>query len=173
MRRQAANALTLLRLVLAPLLAWCIVANGDSAGIAVVLFAFAALSDVTDGWLARRLGAATRVGRWLDHLADIALLVGAFSAYTWRGVAPWWVPASIAAAFGFYVIDSLRRSRQPTLIGSRMGHVGGILNYVILGTLVVNDELGVLATDGIVVRALLCLVPLYSAASVAARLVRR
>jgi cardiolipin synthase len=54
-------------------------------------FGAAAISDAADGWLARRLGAESRVGRVLDPLADKALLSGAFVALAIRGAIPWWL----------------------------------------------------------------------------------
>jgi len=71
------NGLSSLRLGLAPLVLWpCLdvpprPATGTVfAGLVIAL----ALTDVLDGWLARRLGSPTRMGRMLDPLADLAFL---------------------------------------------------------------------------------------------------
>ena len=67
----AANQLTLLRLLLAPVLALCIFYG--LTGWALVTFAVASVTDLFDGLLARRTGPTT-LGAWLDPLADKLLL---------------------------------------------------------------------------------------------------
>jgi phosphatidylglycerophosphate synthase len=110
----------------------------------------------------------------LDHAADIAFILTAFGIYVRLGLAPWWVPASIAAAFAVYVIDSLWRSGGGrTLVGSRLGHLGGICNYAVIGVLVGNDTLGLGWLPRWLVQGVFLLVPLYSAASILSRLGRR
>ena len=159
-------------MALTPAYAWSVLHahRGGSGWGAVAVFTAVALSDFVDGRLARRFGAATAAGRTLDHAADIGFILASLALYVWLGDVPWWVPASIAVAFVAYVADSLRRSApRPVLIGSRIGHVGGICNYVLVGIVTVNDTLGVGWLSASVMRALFVLVPLYSAASIVAR----
>lgn len=169
MTRQAANVLSATRLALAPWLATAILA-GD-ARLGLLLFALAAISDVADGWVARRWSVTSRLGRWLDHASDIVFLLGGYVAFAWRGTVPWWVPLSIAAAFAVYVGDSLTRAPGGHLRGSRLGHLGGVMNYVLLGFLLGASALGLAAPAGpLPMVAVLWVVPLYSGASIAARL---
>jgi cardiolipin synthase len=86
------NALSLARGLLA-LLVWP--ARNHIAAIAV-LVVLAGLSDVTDGWLARRrgghegalaVGAARRVGAWLDPICDKVFMLSLVAAlWLARGV---------------------------------------------------------------------------------------
>src|SRR6185436_13231816 len=142
-----ANALTAARLLAAPLFIACIVlatATPLAGWVAGLLFVFAAWSDIADGRLARRHGTASDRGRVLDHFADIAFILGSLATYVYLDLAPWWVPAAIAASFSVYVIDSWLRSAPslPTLIGSRIGHLGGICNWVLVGVLTFNESAG-------------------------------
>jgi CDP-diacylglycerol--glycerol-3-phosphate 3-phosphatidyltransferase len=66
------NAITLGRLAAVPALAWLAVTH--ARGAFAVLLALALISDVADGWLARRLGAESPLGSTLDSVADIALM---------------------------------------------------------------------------------------------------
>jgi phosphatidylglycerophosphate synthase len=78
------NLLTGLRLALAatfPLLA------PEYRG-AVVLAA--GLSDVLDGWIARRFHAITPLGQLLDGIADKAFVLAAVVTLAWVGEIPWW-----------------------------------------------------------------------------------
>lgn len=71
------NGLSFSRLALAPLVLWpCLqVPIYPAAGLFCVFFLVAlSLSDLLDGWLARRRRHCTRMGRMLDVLADQALL---------------------------------------------------------------------------------------------------
>jgi len=73
-----ANAVTIGRLLLSPLLVFFIV---DDVGSwpAVTLWILLAATDGVDGWLARRHG-TTRSGAFLDPLADKVLVLGAMLA---------------------------------------------------------------------------------------------
>lgn len=83
------NLLTGLRLLLvAPIV--LLLLDGRHAP-ALALFALAGLSDGLDGWLARRYGWQSRLGGYLDPLADKALMVGTFAALAWTGKIPVWL----------------------------------------------------------------------------------
>jgi cardiolipin synthase len=85
----AANLLTMLRLVLVP---FVILAILDGRHIlALALFAAAAITDILDGAVARRFRLATPAGAWLDPLADKCLLSGVFLALAGAGTVPWWL----------------------------------------------------------------------------------
>jgi phosphatidylglycerophosphate synthase len=171
--RYIAHAITALRLALTPAFvaaAWR-AAQAGAAWPAAVIFAAVVLSDLADGRVARRLGAATPRGRVLDHCADIAFLLAALVTYVELGRAPWWVPATIAASFAVYVGDSLtRRAAGAALIGSRAGHVGGVLNYALVGVLVGEQVLAPNAALRALAELWFVAVPVYSAWSIASRL---
>jgi cardiolipin synthase (CMP-forming) len=84
------NLISLGRLVAVPAMVWLIL--GGRFEVAFWLFAVVGASDAIDGWLARRLGAVTELGKYLDPLADKMLLVAVFVAlgYT-RHVEDWLV----------------------------------------------------------------------------------
>jgi phosphatidylglycerophosphate synthase len=167
-----ANLVTLCRVGLTPLFVVAVwrAAHGAAAWPPAALFAAIALSDFVDGRIARRLGVASRRGRVLDHAADIGFLLAALGTYVALGAAPWWVPAAVAASFGVYVADSLRRApARPQLIGSRLGHLGGIANYVLVGVLVGNVSLGLGWLPGWLMTLLFAAVPVYSGASILSR----
>lgn len=93
--RHLPNLICLARIALiAPLLAAMLA--GDQARI-LVLFSIAAVSDALDGYLAKRFGWTSDLGRFLDPLADKLLLVSVFITAAWLDIAPWWV-AAVAVA---------------------------------------------------------------------------
>ena len=60
---------------------------------AVVLpvIAVAAFTDALDGFLAKRFGWETELGKHLDPLADKLLLVVMFVTLSMQGLVPWWL----------------------------------------------------------------------------------
>ncbi|MCX8072452.1 MAG: CDP-alcohol phosphatidyltransferase family protein [Candidatus Binatia bacterium] len=166
----AADVLTLGRVFAGPLFAWCVwqAERGSRAAsfATAALFAFAAWSDIADGRWARRNPVGRTYGRWLDHGADIAFLTCAFVAYVLLGLVPWWVPASILCAFSAYVVRSRggAEADEQHRMSNRIGHWGGVANYVLLGALIGNFSLGLRWLPDAFVHSLFLLVPLYSTA---------
>src|SRR2546423_13411978 len=87
--RHLPNLLTTLRLAAAPATAGLLVEG--HFGAALALFIFAGLSDAADGFLAKRFGLSTPLGRFLDPLADKALMLAVFITLPPPGEVPGWV----------------------------------------------------------------------------------
>ncbi len=70
------NLMTVMRLVVAPLVAVLIWTDAVTGGYApaLTLFILASISDFLDGWMARRLGIASKFGAMLDPIADKVLI---------------------------------------------------------------------------------------------------
>jgi cardiolipin synthase (CMP-forming) len=96
-----ANLLTAVRLVLVPFIIAAIIEHHHVR--ALVLFACAALTDGLDGFAARATGLTTRLGAYLDPIADKCLLSGVFLALAAAGLTPVWF---VAIIFGrdFYIL---------------------------------------------------------------------
>ncbi len=92
------NAITLSRLVLTAVFV-AGTAFGSVAGhwVAMVSFVIAAISDFLDGYLARRLGLVTPLGKLLDPLADKVLVCSAYVYLSACGLCPVWVTVLILA----------------------------------------------------------------------------
>lgn len=82
------NLVSLLRLALIPVFLW-LVAQG-SHGWAGVLLGVIGATDWVDGYLARRLGQVTEIGKFLDPLADRIAVALAVIAGLVTGVLPAW-----------------------------------------------------------------------------------
>ena len=79
--RQLPNLITGARIVVSPLL-FILAAkalmdhDADAFRLSIALLAPIAFSDWLDGWLARRWGHVTKLGKWLDPAADKFLIYG-------------------------------------------------------------------------------------------------
>src|ERR1700737_2216112 len=60
-------------------------------GRAFVLFVMAGLTDIADGYLARRLGSGTQTGAYFDPVTDKILLVTIYFSLGAAGAMPWWM----------------------------------------------------------------------------------
>lgn len=83
------NLLTCLRVVLVLPIVWALLERQFSS--ALVLFAVAGVTDALDGFLARRFNWQSRLGAWLDPLADKLLLVSSFIVLAVIEALPWWL----------------------------------------------------------------------------------
>jgi CDP-diacylglycerol---glycerol-3-phosphate 3-phosphatidyltransferase len=146
-----ANALTLLRLLLAPALAAAVLSR--SAITAAVLFFLAVGTDLADGWVARRYREETPFGGFADHATDAAFVVTATAALARLGELPALLPWLIAAAFIQYALDS-RAIAASGLVASRLGRWNGIAYYAIAATPIVRDALALPFPGPALVRAL-------------------
>jgi cardiolipin synthase (CMP-forming) len=64
-------------------------------GWALVVAIFAGVSDLLDGWLARRYGWQSRFGSLADPAADKIMMVSSYLALAWLGYLPWWLFALV------------------------------------------------------------------------------
>ena len=116
------NALTASRFVLAPVFL-VLYTQGDTVR-ALAAFAAAAATDVLDGLTARVLGQYTRLGAFLDPIADKFLAACALFALWGRGRLPLWLPIfvisrDLAQLAGAAALRSVHRRIPvaPTRIG--------------------------------------------------------
>ena len=81
------NILTVARLILTGFLLWMILHSNNAKNrplfidIAFVFFIVTALTDIVDGYIARKYNAVSKFGRILDPLADKFLICGVFICF--------------------------------------------------------------------------------------------
>ena len=130
------NILTLLRLLLVP----CFIAASFQRMYvaAFVIFVSAAVTDVLDGWIARRLNQRSRVGALLDPAADKLLMVSGYIFYTIAPALkiPVWLTFTVfirdflIAMFAYLLFTRVRVKRFPP---SWAGKASTVLQAVTLG----------------------------------------
>ena len=120
------NLLTLVRLAMIVPFARLAMEGRDGPALAVLIAA--GLTDVADGFIARRFGQASKIGRLIDPLADKLMTGAAFVILAlYRGALPaipvWLMAAALARDVlilgGSALIYSLQRNSgfQPSLLG--------------------------------------------------------
>ena len=90
-----ANIITVVRILLAPLFIWMLLADNGELGAlryaAAALFVIAIVTDSLDGHLARSRNLVTDLGKILDPIADKVLIGAALVALSLLGELWWWV----------------------------------------------------------------------------------
>ena len=132
-----ANMLTVLRIALVPFFAWALLADGghSTSGrlIATAIFVVAAATDRMDGWLARRSGSVTDVGKLLDPIADKLLVGTALVLLSWLGDLQWWVTVVILVREIGITVMRFFLLRYVVLPASRGGKLKTVLQSVAIG----------------------------------------
>jgi cardiolipin synthase (CMP-forming) len=100
-----ANWLTVLRILLIPVFVSLLVYKERGAALAV--FMAAALTDLLDGYVARHRHSQSRLGAFLDPMADKLLLVSSFVALTWLKALPFWIAAVVLSRDIILMIGAL------------------------------------------------------------------
>ena len=100
-----ANWLTVLRILLVPVFVTLLAYR--KIGPAVLVFALAAFTDLLDGWVARRHGLQSRLGAFLDPLADKMLLTASFIMLTVLKVIPFWITVVVLSRDAFLALGTL------------------------------------------------------------------
>ncbi|HMS34229.1 MAG TPA: CDP-diacylglycerol--glycerol-3-phosphate 3-phosphatidyltransferase [Ignavibacteria bacterium] len=104
------NQLSLLRIILAPVFLHLFLSeNPLYKKISLVIFFIAVLTDWYDGWHARRYGQVSKVGIFLDPLADKFLTSIAFIGFYILGIMPLWMVLIIVVRD---IVITLLRSYQ-------------------------------------------------------------
>lgn len=107
------NKLSILRILIVPFMIFFYLAPWFSYGkiIALVLFIIAALTDMLDGYLARKNNQVTTLGKLLDPIADKVLAVSIILLIIVDGTipAPFGVLAAIIIVSRDLAVDALRQ----------------------------------------------------------------
>lgn len=134
------NLITLARLCAAPVMVWLIL--DDAWMAAFVVFVLAGLSDALDGFIAKRFRAGTRVGGFLDPLADKVMLVSVFVALGLSGRLPAWLVILVVFRDLFIIGGALlvhtltgRLEMEPLMISKLNTVAQFVLPAVLLGGL--------------------------------------
>jgi len=92
------NIVTVLRILLVPVVVALVLVQTRAASYAAAsVFVGGGLTDLLDGYLARRFGSSTLTGAWLDPLSDKLLVVATVLALTAISRFPVWAAVVIVA----------------------------------------------------------------------------
>jgi len=131
------NGLTLMRIFLIPLLVTVLLTKYSV--IAVVVFLAASLTDLLDGYIARKRGQVTTLGTLLDPLADKLLILFALMPLVQLQLVPAWMAAIIIGReFAITGLRSIASAQGFTIEASQFGKIKMVtqvaaITFLILG----------------------------------------
>jgi CDP-diacylglycerol--glycerol-3-phosphate 3-phosphatidyltransferase/cardiolipin synthase len=112
------NTLTLMRILLIPVFVAAFYAPGRwASATAAAIFGLAAITDLLDGYLARRLGQTSALGAFLDPVADKLMVAVALILLVQQDPEPW-IAISSAIIVGREIAVSALREWM-ALLGER------------------------------------------------------
>lgn len=141
------NLLSLGRVAFTPLMIWLLTFPGRTASAVVAgLFFLACLSDWLDGYLARRDGLITNLGKFLDPLADKILIVSGLimlTAMPRELTVPAWMVAVIASReVAVTGLRAIAREEGVVLEAEALGKAKTIMEVVAVFSLMVHYTYG-------------------------------
>lgn len=143
------NLLTLFRILLVPLLVVALLTKFEGKEyVALGVFLLAAVTDVLDGWVARRQRKITRLGKLLDPAADKILMSAAFISLVELGVAPaWMVVLIVAREFAVSALRSFAASDDVVIAAGVSGKVKTVVHAVAISVCIIHERLQDLGAD--------------------------
>ncbi len=138
-----ANILTIARMFLAPIFMIPIVTRipfGEF--IAAVIFVIAAITDALDGYIARKEKTVTRMGKFLDPLADKLLVTAALITLAWMGqVGPLVAFVIISREFAVSGLRTIAAAEGVVIAASKLGKIKTITQIVAITALTIQAGL--------------------------------
>ena len=89
--------------------------------LCLVVFVFAATTDLLDGYLARRMNVASKLGAYYDGITDFVLIIGIYAFFTLKSIYPIWLPLLIIASFAQFLATSQYAKKLYDPIGRYTG----------------------------------------------------
>ena len=170
MKLNLANILTLLRIASIPVVVVCFYSPIEYARpLAAILFGLAAVTDIVDGWVARKFGQTSRFGEFLDPVAD-KLMVAIVLVMLVQAESNWFEDIIAMIIIGREITISALREWMAT-IGERAnvkvditGKIKTALQMFGIGFMVYqNDFLGIpIYTIGFVLLVLAAIMTIWS-----------
>lgn len=125
------NAITILRLCLIPVFIWMFFSDTDLNYVwALIIYLFAGVTDLLDGYLARKYNVVTVVGIVLDPLADKLMLLTALACLTLVGILPIWALTIMMIIEGLQIISGIIlyfHPRQDVIPANKFGKAATVL----------------------------------------------
>lgn len=154
------NMLTIIRLILVPV--FLIVFFSQISGatiIAILVFLAAGLTDVLDGFLARKYNMITKWGSILDPLADKLMSITVLVSLTAKNLMPVWVLYVIGIKEVMMITGGIMLFKKGTYVPAQAyGKISTVLLYISIITLeFVYRPIGLVLLYGTALTALFAL----------------
>ena len=128
------NSLTVVRFLLVPLFIMVFFSSLEaSMNYSIYIFIVAGLSDVLDGYIARKYQMITKWGQAMDPLADKLMQITVLICFTIKKSIPIWVVSIIGLKELLMIVGSLYlyfRKQEIVIPSNRYGKIATIIFYI-------------------------------------------
>lgn len=135
------NLLTMGRIVAIPIVLWLQYQDTRHSNfLAMSVYALACVTDFVDGYLARRMGLTSLLGKFLDPLADKLIVIATLIMMVGQGhVAVWWVVIIVVRELSITALRALAIGEGVVIAASRGGKDKTAVQMVAVLTLMLHD----------------------------------
>ena len=144
--RYLPNLLSLFRILLVPLLVVVLLTKFDGKEfVGLFVFLLASVTDLLDGWIARRFRLETRLGKLLDPAADKILTAAAFISLVEMAptvVPAWMVVVIISRELAVSALRSFAAAEHVVIGASLAGKVKTVVQVIAICLIIIYNQLG-------------------------------
>lgn len=155
------NALTIVRFLLIPGFVYYFFSPMEyGIRIAIVIFVVAGLTDILDGYIARKYNLITRLGIVLDPLADKLMLLTVLISITLKNQIPFWIIVVVAIKETLLILGAITLFNDHDIVvpANRFGKVSTIAFYIAILAVAFELPYSQVFIDGFVLLTIVALV---------------
>ena len=123
------NLLTIIRLILVPVYLLVFAFSGEQKVAAALIFIIASITDVLDGFIARKFNMMTKEGQLLDPLADKLMQIAVVVSMLFADMVPLWFVLVLACKEILMILGGFILYKQKTYVKS---NVFGKVNTIVV-----------------------------------------
>jgi len=131
------NTITLLRLIAIPHLIYSF--SYLSMFVTFSIFLAAIISDLVDGYVARKISSTSKFGAYLDVIVDFLFITGMYLFFSLQGIYSIWLLLVIVFVFAQFIISNILLKQ--TIYDPIGKYFGSILFWGIGVTILISDQL--------------------------------
>ena len=129
MAKHIPNILTVARFILIPFIIYYIAT--DRFILALIFLIISGLTDVLDGWIARKFNFITNFGKLIDPLADKATQIAVLLCLAFKEIIPYWIIIVVALKEAAMIAGASFLYGKQLVVSSRwFGKLATVLFYI-------------------------------------------
>ncbi|MBR5154980.1 MAG: CDP-alcohol phosphatidyltransferase family protein [Clostridia bacterium] len=136
------NILTTVRLIIIPFFAYFMLI-GENFWISAVLFLLSGVTDVVDGWIARKYNMITDVGSVYDPLVDKLMQITSVVCLSIKGVIPVWIICVVAVKeISMIIVGIVLYIKKIVVHSNWYGKAATVIFYMVISALILFPAIG-------------------------------
>lgn len=146
MAKHIPNILTIARFFLIPFIIYFIVV--DQYTLAILFLTISGLTDILDGFIARKFNFITNFGKLIDPLADKATQIAVLLTITFKGIIPFWIIIVVALKeFAMIAGASFLYGKEMVVSSRWYGKLSTVLFYIAIASSFLIEYINTIASN--------------------------